>query len=339
MKKPAQKRLLDWFKENQRPFPWRMSQDPYRVWISETMLQQTTSQAVIPYFERFVARFPTLKDLAASSLEDVYAQWAGLGYYSRARNLHRAAQQLMQNGFPQTFEKLIEYPGFGPYTARAVASIAFGENVGVLDGNVIRVLSRYEGKAYEWWRSGDRKALQASADKTVEGVAANEMNQALMELGSTICTPQSPSCFLCPIRSSCQAYATDRIQSLPLKKPRKALEIWEWKPEIYIRRGQVAFIKNDYAPFLKGQWILPGFVARQKKRPGRFDFRHGITHHDIYVTVPQNASKILDSTKGRATWFNINGIETKIPLALIKKALVAFQKHQSQRHGPSPSDS
>lgn len=296
------------------------------------MLQQTTSQAVIPYFERFLKRFPTLKSLAESSLDDVYAQWAGLGYYSRARNLHKAAIDLAARPhFPQSYTELLELPGFGPYTARAVASIAFGENVGVLDGNVIRVLCRYEGQAYEWWKPTERKLLQASADRAVQGVAANEMNQALMELGATLCTPQSPTCFLCPLRPTCVAYAKDQVAELPLKKPRRALEIWEWKPDVHVRNGKVAFIKNDYAPFLRGQLILPGKVVRQKRKPDQFDFRHGVTHHDIYVTVSAKPSKILSTTGMETTWLKMDGIETKIPLALIKKALVAFLKRQAKK--------
>ena len=140
--------LITWYKENKRDLPWRNpqgsrgSKDPYRIWISEVMLQQTTVTAVIPFYEKFMNRFPKVQDLAQAKIEDVYEYWAGLGYYSRARNLHKAAQMFAENGFPKTAAELIEYPGLGPYTSRAIASLAFGEKVGVLDGNVIRVLSR-----------------------------------------------------------------------------------------------------------------------------------------------------------------------------------------------------
>src|SRR5262245_51375573 len=139
----AQNDLGHWFKENQRPLPWRLNRDPYRIWISETMLQQTTTTAVIPYFERFVKRFPDLQALARATVGEVVEAWAGLGYYSRARNLHKSAVALAaQGGFPSTAHELENFPGFGPYTSKAVASLAFDEAVGVVDGNVIRVLAR-----------------------------------------------------------------------------------------------------------------------------------------------------------------------------------------------------
>src|SRR6185312_12760226 len=166
--KPMQLQLLEWYRANRRELPWRASRDPYRIWISETMLQQTTTTAVIPFFERFVARFPDLKALAQSTEAEVLEMWSGLGYYSRARNLHKAAQALVaRGGFPQTHEELAEFPGFGPYTARSVASLAFDQAVGVVDGNVIRVLSRCEGEDWEWWRPNVRQQIQNRADAWV----------------------------------------------------------------------------------------------------------------------------------------------------------------------------
>jgi A/G-specific adenine glycosylase len=319
------KQLTTWYLANQRPLPWRRSRDPYAVWVSEVMLQQTTSQAVIPFYERFMARFPNLQTLAEGSLDDVYAQWSGLGYYSRARNLHKAAQQLARSGFPQRSAELLELPGFGPYTARAVASIAFGEPVGVLDGNVIRVICRFDGNADEWWKTSVRRHLQERADAIVQGTQPEIMNQALMELGATICTPQSPTCFLCPIRSGCQAYKTQQTPTLPLKKPRRAIEAWLWEPRVHIRRHKIALVKNTYAPFLKDQWILPGRVAPLKKAPKTYALRHSITHHDIFVTFAKNTPTLSEDLSTEATtWFELASLSKKVPVALIQKAVAVF---------------
>ncbi len=291
------------------------------------MLQQTTSQAVIPYFERFTRRFPTLKSLAESSLDDVYAQWSGLGYYSRARNLHAAAQTLALNGFPRSHVELLELPGFGPYTARAVAAIAFDEPVGVLDGNVIRVITRLDGDASEWWKTSSRQRLQSRSDDIVSGHPPSVMNQALMELGATVCTPQSPACFLCPVRSSCVAAKTQQTTTIPLKKPRRAMEVWVWEPSVRIQGKKIALVKNDYAPFLKGQWILPGRVVQRSKPPTTFAVRHSITHHDIFVTFPKKTSRI---SKEAATWFELESLSKKVPVALIQKAVSAFLRSSAE---------
>ena len=184
------KALEGWFSTNQRDLPWRQTKDPYKIWISEVMLQQTTSAAVIPFFNKFTKRLPTLKKLAYAKDSTVKELWAGLGYYSRARNLHKAAKILTTyKEFPQTYTELIKLPGFGDYTSRSVSSIAFKENVGVIDGNVIRVFSRRFNKPLEWCKTKDKKELQSLADSIVTDKDSSVINQALMELGATICTP------------------------------------------------------------------------------------------------------------------------------------------------------
>jgi A/G-specific adenine glycosylase len=203
--------LIDWYRGIRRDLPWRKDRDPYRIWISEVMLQQTTVVAVIPFYEKFLKRFPTLKDLAISPVEDVLEYWAGLGYYSRARNLHKSSQVLHVNGFPKTAAELLELPGFGPYTARAVSSLAFDEKTGVLDGNVIRILSRKFGRSVEWWKPKGRNELQEIADALAQTEHSADLNQGMMELGATICTPAKPACLLCPWQRSCLARRRGRI--------------------------------------------------------------------------------------------------------------------------------
>ncbi len=329
--------LIPWYLEAKRPLPWRMNRDPYRIWISEVMLQQTTVTAVIPYYERFMKRFPNLNSLAKTELGVVLEYWAGLGYYSRARSLHKSAQTLSEFGkFPQTFTELLELPGFGPYTARAVSSLAFGEKVGVVDGNVIRVLSRVFDLDLEWWKPVDRDVVQIQADLLVNGkngkrsVDASDTNQALMELGATICTPQSPTCMLCPWSRMCLARKNDTIPLRPKSKPRRETELWAWNPTLHLRARDKSFllVKNDYAPFLKGHLVPPGTAVRLKKKPKDFDYRGSVTHHEIYVTVSHGtgAATPKKPKPDECHWIAAEEIKSKVPSSLIRKALDALKK-------------
>ena len=282
------------------------------------MLQQTTTTAVIPFFERFMERFPTLETLAQAKVESVVAAWAGLGYYSRARNLHKSALALhARGGFPHSHVELAELPGFGPYTSRSVASLAFGENVGVVDGNVIRVLARSEGHDWEWWKGKVRSEIQERADAWVKGVPSQDMNQALMELGRTICTPKSPSCPMCPLRLSCRSLKDDAVALRPLPKPRRARENWAWEPELALKGGKILIRRGSETPFLRGQWLLPGPARRLKKKPDVFDYRHSITHHDIFVTVHRGVRNIQSDDK----WVPLDELRHYIPASLVQKAL------------------
>jgi A/G-specific adenine glycosylase len=326
--------LINWYSSNHRDLPWRKDRDPYRIWISEVMLQQTTVATVIPYFEKFMAKFPTVKRLAEAPLEQVFEAWAGLGYYSRARNLHKAAQLVAKNGFPQTASELIELPGFGPYTSRAVASQAFSEPVGVLDGNVIRVLSRVYGKAVNWWNNQARIELQLLADEMAQYGPPNEVNQGLMELGATVCTPRSPTCVLCPWKRRCVALHEDRVDKLPNKKPRRKSEVWVWDVELIelkisnLKDSKFAYIENNYVPFLKGTWIFPGKIQRQNKKPKSFALRHGITHHDIYIRIHHRLSAQAKAKIGasKSQWYSSHEVKKINPSSALQKILQAHVK-------------
>lgn len=278
--------LTDWYKKSHRPLPWRQSKDPYKIWISEVMLQQTTVTAVVPYFEKFMQKFPDVKTLAATPLESVLESWAGLGYYSRARNLHKAAQQL-QTHFPQSYQQLIELPGFGPYTSRAISSLAFGETVGVLDGNVIRVLTRLLGEKSEWWKTEIKNHLQNISDQLATANDSYFVNQALMELGATVCTPTSPSCMECPWKGKCSSFKNQWQNEIPLKKPRKENQIWQWSVQPVQHQSKLMMIQDPTSPILKQQWMLPGAFKKLNKKPTEFLFKHQITHHEIYVQLEQ----------------------------------------------------
>jgi A/G-specific adenine glycosylase len=219
--------LLRWYGGAARELPWRSAPTPYHVLLSELMLQQTRVETVIPYFQRFIARWPTLEALAAADEQDVLSEWAGLGYYRRARNLKRAAEAAVaRGGLPASVEGLLELPGVGPYTAGAIASIAFGLPVGAVDGNVERVLSRVDAREQNPRSPAGARALRARAAELSQAGVASEVTQALMELGATVCTPRKPSCARCPWETMCLGRARGVAESLPrLPERRRPTEL------------------------------------------------------------------------------------------------------------------
>jgi len=251
--------LLPWFRARKRDLPWRRTQDPYAVWVSEVMLQQTQVATVIPYYEKFLARFPTVFALAAAPLDDVLAHWSGLGYYARARNLHKAAAAVVgRHGgvLPRDVALLRDLPGFGPYTAGAVGSIALGLDAALVDGNVARVLCRIEG-----WEAGNEEALLrawARAPQLLPRGEAGDFNQALMELGATVCTPASPRCGGCPAASLCLSVRRGDPARYPLpkvRKPKKLLAL----AAVAVRdaEGRLLVVRNDASRLFGGLWNLP----------------------------------------------------------------------------------
>ncbi|MEL6177984.1 MAG: A/G-specific adenine glycosylase [Myxococcota bacterium] len=215
--------LLKWYHTHKRELPWRTDPTPYRVWVSEIMLQQTQVATVIPYFERWMETFPTLADLAAAEQEQVLQLWSGLGYYRRARMLHRAAQELVAAGqltLPDTVPELLKISGIGRYTAGAIASIAFNRPAPIVDGNVIRVFCRLFAIAGDPRSTDNQKRLWALAQEMVPEEEPGAFNQALMELGATVCTPKKPACLLCPVQGHCQALAQGRVSMLPEARKR-----------------------------------------------------------------------------------------------------------------------
>jgi A/G-specific adenine glycosylase len=221
------KRLLTWFRQFQRDLPWRRTKDPYRIWLSEIMLQQTRVAAVIPYFARFLDRFPDVRALAEAPEEDVLRLWSGLGYYSRARNLQAAAREIVAKHagiFPRNADETLDLPGIGSYTVAAILSIAYGAKLAVLDGNVARVIARIEAVRGDL-REGRRwQTLQVGADALLARQSAGAWNQAMMELGATICTPKAPQCLLCPVAKFCKARQFSLQEVIPEKRKKRATE-------------------------------------------------------------------------------------------------------------------
>src|SRR5579859_2023494 len=219
------KQLLAWFRQFQRDLPWRRSKDPYRIWLSEIMLQQTRVAAVIPYYKRFLKRFPDVNALAAAPQEEVLRLWSGLGYYSRARNLQRAAQQIAakhDGAFPRNEAEALELPGIGSYTAAAILSIAYGAKHAVLDGNVARVLARIFAVRGDLRDTKRWQGLQKQANALLDPKFPGDWNQAMMELGATLCTPRAPQCLLCPVAQFCRARKLGIAESLPAKRKKRA---------------------------------------------------------------------------------------------------------------------
>jgi A/G-specific adenine glycosylase len=268
--KRARQLLLSWYRANRRDLPWRRTRDPYAVWISEAMLQQTRVETVIPYYERFLARFPDVPALAAAEPDAVLSAWAGLGYYSRARNLHRAARELASRGcarLPDTAEGLRELPGVGRYTAGAVASIAFDRPEPVVDGNVARVLTRLYGIREDPKRPAVAARLWQLAGALACGPSPGDLNQALMELGALVCTPRAPRCPACPLRRGCAARRAGDPEALPVKARKPAPRAVEAVAALIRRRGRVLAVRRPPRGLLGGLWELPGGDLAPREEP------------------------------------------------------------------------
>ncbi len=255
--------LLAWFSRARRDLPWREEpRDPYRTWLSEVMLQQTRVDVMVPYFTRFLARFPSLDSLARAPLDDVLALWSGLGYYARARNLHRAAREAisLHGELPRTSSELRALPGFGPYTSAAVASLAFNEDVALVDGNVARVLARALGLVGDV----DRVKLRAweIAPSLLPKGRAGQFNEALMELGALVCTPRSPRCNLCPLANGCAAFAKGDPESIPAARPRKFRPtVLRAALRLTASDGSVLLERQPQGALFEGLWDLPALVV------------------------------------------------------------------------------
>jgi A/G-specific adenine glycosylase len=254
--------LLRWAASHLRDLPWRGEpRDPYRVWISEIMLQQTQVMTVIPYFARFIERFPTVQALAAAPLDDVLKRWEGLGYYSRGRNLHRAAQTIVRESsgqLPDTVDALRQLPGIGRYTAGAIASLAFGRDAAALDGNVTRVLCRWYALRGDVRQPALEKKLWRLAESNVPHGKAGRWNEALMELGATVCTPRAPRCDECPLKKECQARAQEIQEQLPERAAKKRTPHYNVTAAVIRHRGRLLIAQRPLGGMLGGLWEFPG---------------------------------------------------------------------------------
>lgn len=280
--------LLRWYDLHQRDLPWRESSDPYRIWISEIMLQQTRVAAILPRYEKFLRRFPSVERLAAARLRSVLAEWSGLGYYRRARNLHAAAKLIAREhagAFPQSSEAWRELPGIGRYTAAAIASIAFNEPVAVLDGNVKRVLGRLLRSAYSTGESWN--AAQQLLDRNRPG----DFNQAMMELGATICIPGDPLCSQCPIRTLCGTRGRGESRKLKPRQIKASVSV-----ALVTKGGSVLLVQRGVGErLMSGMWELPTLKQSGSNDEVLFRVRHSITVTDYLVSVVAQSGMSIEN--------------------------------------------
>ncbi len=252
--------LERWFAVHKRPMPWRKKVTPYASYLSEIMMQQTTYASVLPYYERFLKRFPTIEKLAAADLADVLKAWEGLGYYARARNLHRAAKEIAANkAWPKSAAEWAKVPGVGPYTAAALSSVLNGERTSVVDGNVARVFARYWMLADDFHKLPARNKLAARLDQEIAAAKVpGDFNQAMMELGALVCTPTNPNCEACPLKEKCAAKEKDVIADFPAKAKKKELPRRSAHVVILAdQKGRILLVQNKEGGLLKGLWELP----------------------------------------------------------------------------------
>jgi A/G-specific adenine glycosylase len=301
--------ILQWFDRNRRDLPWRDTHDPYLIWLSEVILQQTRVSQGLAYYQSLTKTFPTVNDLAKAKESRVLRLWQGLGYYSRARNLHRCAKlvsQTMNGKFPATFDELVKLPGVGPYTAAAIASIAFGERVAVVDGNVFRVLSRIFGIDTDILSPAGKKQFQQKAASLVPLTRAGDFNQAVMELGAIQCLPRNPDCATCPFESVCVARQSDSIHLLPVKKKKVRTRKRHLNYVLFSSEGKIALQERSNRDIWQGLYDfhlveterpasplqlakadkLLAKVGREKiERCG--EMKHQLTHQLLHITFYQ----------------------------------------------------
>lgn len=326
--------LLEWYHQNRRTLPWRESRDPYHVWLSELMLQQTQVQTVLPYFQRFLERFPTLEDLAQASLNEVYQLWEGLGYYRRALHLHQGAQLVVQEHqgrLPQTRQDLLKLPGVGPYTAGAIASIAFDQPETAIDGNVQRVISRLLALD----QPVDEKGGQTAVQKTVQGLLEHaphpgDFTQALMELGALVCLPRQSQCASCPWNKSCLAFQRQEVETFPKKAPPRAKKCEKVAALLLGREGYLLLSQRPGKGLWGHLWVFPmsqpvplesplALKALSDRFPQSFDpgnppkasLLHHFTHRtwtiDLYEDL-QHSLPLFDPPPG-SQWVSLSHLE------------------------------
>lgn len=328
-----QQKLLDWYHQNKRDLPWRKDKDPYKIWVSEVMLQQTRVETVIPYYNRFIKKFPSLRHLAKADEDEVMKAWEGLGYYSRARNLHAAVKEVVakyDGRVPSKHEEISSLKGVGPYTAGAILSIAFDQKFAAVDGNVLRVIARLFSLPDDIARASTRKKVEKIILDMIPDDAPGDFNQALMELGATVCIPTSPTCLLCPLREICQGFASGLQDELPRKKktnpPKKIPVVFLW-----IEDGKLVLLeKREQSGLLAQMWSFPTLehIARKEVASevekyllshnlayssyeiiGHFD--HVFSHRHWLVTMVKVLAKKKDlpQDKKQYAWFRVDELQ------------------------------
>ncbi|HEY7608042.1 MAG TPA: A/G-specific adenine glycosylase [Alphaproteobacteria bacterium] len=350
-------RLLDWYDRHRRRMPWRAlpgeRSDPYKIWLSEIMLQQTTVAAVGPYFLRFLERFPTVEALAAAEIDAILGLWQGLGYYARARNLHRAAQfvaRKLGGRFPDSAAGLKQLPGIGDYTAAAIAAIAFDRREAAVDGNVERVMARLH--AVDAPLPAAKPALRALAERLVPAARAGDFAQALMDLGATICTPRAPRCLLCPWADACRARARGIAEDLPRKMPKPARPVRHGVAFLLVDgEGAILLRRRPERGLLGGMMEVPSTEWRDKAPSARQAasaapapaawrvlagaVQHGFTHFELVLKVW--AARVQRRPRVKGVWCLGEQLATQALPTVMKKILRHGLAQLGKKSGPPSS--
>ena len=339
--------VLNWFDEHGRhDLPWQDNKTPYRVWVSEIMLQQTQVVTVIDYYQRFMKRFPDVQSLAAAEQDEVLHYWTGLGYYARARNLHKCAQTVVQEfagEFPDSVEGLESLSGIGRSTAGAIASISMGKHASILDGNVKRVLSRFH--AVEGWPGNKKVAdeMWLIAERYTPAKRTGEYSQAMMDLGATLCSRSKPQCQVCPLQAQCEAYAQDRVKAFPFSKPKKEKPVRSTRMLMLEWEGRILLRQQPSSGIWGGLWIFPMMdvenpmmehellsYATQSIHEGEV-FRHTFSHYhlDIHPVHIRLAKPIDAISEAKQLWYNLKQPDSVGLAAPVKKLLESLKKGES----------
>ena len=319
-------KILQWYDPHKRGLPWRNTRDPYKIWVSEIMLQQTRAAAAVPYYERFIERYPTVEALAESDEDELLKLWQGLGYYSRAKNLRKAAMRVAKEGMPKDAKTLETLPGIGAYTAGAVASIAYGEPVAAIDGNLLRIFSRLYAVEARIDEPAGKKEIAALAAAEIPETAPGDFNQALMDLGSEICTPKRPRCLACPLHADCIAFREGRQEEFPHKKPKKE-KTRERHLALAIRHNGAYLVEKRTEGLLSSLWGFPLLPGRWKKedvekylaeraivaKEIRFGTRyeHVFTHKIWEITVVVATAEAVLTAAEEYTWADVDALREK----------------------------
>jgi len=345
-------RLLLWFDDfGRKDLPWQQKVTAYRVWVSEIMLQQTQVQTVVPYFNRFVERFPDIASLAAAPQDDVLSQWSGLGYYARARNLHKEAQRIRDDydgQFPASVDDVIDLPGIGRSTAGAILSLALDQRHAILDGNVKRVLARHE--AITGWpgKTGVADELWRLAEQNTPHKRVSDYTQAIMDLGATLCTRSKPSCNRCPVKKDCAALRSNSIDDYPGRKPKVSKPLRTTTMILASADGQVYLERRPEAGIWGGLWSLPE-LGEQSLNDWCVDvlgsvatetlpwdvLRHSFSHYDldiqpILVRIGSEAGKVADADA--RTWHGLNDVPPGGMAAPVQKLIKQLKKSENVAH-------
>jgi|688.fasta_scaffold82644_5 A/G-specific adenine glycosylase len=340
-----QESILTWYDKNKRDLPWRNTAFPYFIWISEVILQQTRVEQGLPFYHRFVERFPNVQSLAAADENEVLAVWKGLGYYSRARKLHHAAKLIVENGssFPNSFKTLLELPGIGPYTAGAIASIAYNEAVPALDGNAFRIMTRVFNISEPVSSSKAQKVINSLAKEWISKSRPGDFNQALMDLGSSICVPRQPICPSCPLNEGCEAFSLGNFHDRPVKTPKKPQKNRFLLFEVHLSKKKMGLTKVSEGNIWKNLYLFPfreftneeDWLSEVKslKKEGVEILERGVhilSHQKLHFFTQVSTSTPSDSS--RMKWVSEEELQGVATPAIVAKILQQC-KNQSSPYG------